>query len=100
MLVFPACSPLFSEKAVELTREEYTLIVQNMMSAQKALGESESALRTQEEELQTLRSQLKSQSEYCAKLRQGQNNRAVLAGALGLCLGVVASCLVINAVSQ
>lgn len=99
MLAFPACSPLFSEDGVELTQAEYTQIIQNMMTAEKALAESESALERQEEQLRTLGSQLRSQSEYCARLRQGQRNKAVLAGALGFCLGVVGGTLAVSALS-
>lgn len=98
-LAFLACSPLFSEKGVELTQAEYTQIVQNMMSAQKALTESENALERQEEQLRTLGSQLRSQSEYCARLRQGQRNRLVLTGALFFCLGVVGGTLAVGALS-
>lgn len=98
-LALLACSPLFSQKSIALTQAEYDQIILNMMTAQKALTESDSALKTQEAELQTLRTQLQTQSAYCAKLRQGQKNKLVITGALCFCLGVVSSSALIGALS-
>lgn len=82
------------EQGYWLTEAEYTQIVQNMMTAQKSLLDCQSELSEAQADLQTLREQLRAQSESLMRSRKEQASRLFVCGALCFSAGAVGTLLV------
>lgn len=99
-------SPLsYAEKSYTLTQTEYDQIITNMMTAQKALAESDSqlekadlALQRQEEELQTLKEDLQNLSAYYKRQQRKATGSKILIGGCAFTFGAAAGiCLALYA---
>lgn len=86
-----AFSPLSgqSQKSYILTETEYSQIIYNMMTAQKALTDCQNQLTDYETQLHTLKNQLKAQSAYLSELKNSNKKKCLVAGSVCFSFGAL-----------
>lgn len=101
LLLLSLSPPLLSaEESYTLTAQEYDQIVTSLMTAQKALRESDGKLRTQEAELKKLSQALRQASKSLEEQRIKAAKDKIMIGGCAFCLGLAGSAAVLYLSSQ